>query len=266
MNHPYPLFPERIPDCTGMRSGHYAADFARTQQELEEVQRLRFQVFNLEMGEGLEESFATERDQDPYDATCHHLIVRDDSSGAIIGTYRMQTGAMAQQGLGFYSANEFELSAFGEEMLGQSLELGRACISADHRSGRVLFLLWRGLLYYLQTNRLRYFFGCCSLTSQDPADGWAMHTRLRRAGHLPPDLMVSATPEFQCKASEPSEEHIADVFMPRLMRLYLDYGALMCSEPALDTEFKTIDFLALFDLEDLPPKLRKIFGKDLMGA
>jgi putative hemolysin len=53
------------------------------------------------------------------------------------------------------------------------------------------------------------------------------------------------------------------VVIPRLIRLYLDYGARMCSEPALDRDFKTIDFLALFDLQDLPPKLMKMFKKDL---
>lgn len=263
MSHSYPIFPERIPDMSGMRSGHYVAGFARSLEELDEVQRLRFQVFNLELGEGLEESFATQRDADPYDGTCHHLIIRDERNGELVGTYRMQQGEMAAEGLGFYSNNEYCLEELPAEILDKSLELGRACIAEKHRSGRVLFLLWRGLLYYLQSNHLRYFFGCCSLASQDPRDGWALHTRLRRAGHLTPEISISAREAYRCEFSEPSEERVADVVIPRLMRLYLDYGALLCSEPAMDREFKTIDFLALFDLEDLPPKLLKTFKKDL---
>lgn len=35
------------------------------------------------------------------------------------------------------------------------------------------------------------------------------------------------------------------------MRAYLSFGAKICSEPAIDREFKTIDFLAIFDFESL---------------
>lgn len=264
MTQSYPSFPERIPEISTMRSGHYFAGFAQSQEELEEVQRLRFQVFNLELGEGLEESFATERDADPFDPFCHHLIIRDERSGELVGTYRMQDGHMAKAGLGFYSNSEYHLEQLPPEILDQSIELGRACIAEAHRSGRVLFLLWRGLLYYLQVNHHRYFFGCCSLTSRNPVDGWALYTRLQRAGHLTPNVHLSAREAYRCESDEPTEIEIADVELPRLMRLYLDYGAKMCSEPALDREFKTIDFLALFDLEDLPPKLLKVFKKDLV--
>jgi putative hemolysin len=263
MPPPYPSFPDRLPEAAQIRSGPYSAGFARTREELEEVQRLRFQVFNLELGEGLEESFATERDEDPYDQFCHHLIIRDERSGDIVGTYRMQDRAMAAAGGGFYSDNEYHLEQFPPEVLDDACELGRACIAEAHRSGRVLFLLWRGLFLYLQVNQLRYFFGCCSLTSQNPVDGWALHTRLRRADHLSPRFSIQAREAYQCPACEPTEIDIADVVMPRLMRLYLDYGAVMCSEPALDRDFKTIDFLAFFDRSQLPPKLLKVFQKDL---
>ena len=260
----YPLFPDRIPDMSSIRSGHYSADFARGREELEEVQRLRFQVFNLELGEGLEQSYATRKDEDPYDAHCHHLIIRDEHTGELVGTYRMQDAEMASGGNGFYSDSEFHLEQLPADLLARSLELGRACIAEKHRSGRVLFLLWRGLLYYLQKNNLQYFFGCCSLASQDPEEGWALHTRLMRAGHMTPDLHISPRGRYVCEKQEPGEEVIAHVMMPRLMRLYLDYGARMCSAPALDREFKTIDFLALFHLDDISPKLRTVFEKDLV--
>ncbi len=259
----YPIFPESIPPTADLRSGHYAASFSRSPAELEEVLRLRYQVFNLEMGEGLDSSHATGMDLDPYDAQCHHLIIRDTRDGSLVGTYRMQTLRMAQSGRGFYSKDEFDLEGFPEEMLAESLELGRACIADAHRSGRVLFLLWRGLFAYLRHNQLRYMFGCCSLTSQDPSEGWALYRRLERAGNLGGPTRIQARPEYACAPTDISEEHIVGVEVPRLMSLYIDYGACMCSHPAIDRAFKTIDFLALFDMRTLPPKLLKIFSQDV---
>jgi putative hemolysin len=40
--------------------------------------------------------------------------------------------------------------------------------------------------------------------------------------------------------------------IPRLMAAYIAVGAQICGEPALDREFKTIDFLTLLDLGSLP--------------
>lgn len=263
MHTDYPIFPDKIPDGLHMKSGHYRADFARTRPELEEVQRLRFEIFNLELGEGLDTSFQTRMDIDPYDEQCHHLIIRDTRNGELVGTYRMQTRHMAETGLGFYSDDEFHLDQFPPEVLDQALELGRACISAPHRNGRVLFLLWRGLLNYLRLGRLRYLFGCCSLTSQDPVAGWAMYKRIRRSQNLHPDYLLPARENFLCEKQPVPEESILGLEMPRLMRLYLDYGSRICSEPAIDRAFKTIDFLMLFDNRHFPDKLAKVFKGDL---
>jgi putative hemolysin len=259
METPYPIFPETIPNGLDLRSGHYAGSFARTRKELKEVQRLRFEVFNLELGEGLDSSFQTRMDIDPYDDQCHHLIIRDTRTGELVGTYRMQTRRMAESGRGFYSDSEFHLDQFPDDVLTQSMELGRACISAAHRNGRVLFLLWRGLLSYLRMSGLRYLFGCCSITSQNPADGWAMFERLKRAEYLHPEHLLTPREGYICEEKPFDEEIVLEVEMPRLMRLYIDYGTLISSEPAIDREFKTIDFLVLFDNHHFPEKMAKIF-------
>ena len=65
---------------------------ARSADEVRAAQRLRFEVFNLELSEGLAESHFTGLDIDPFDAICQHLVVEHVSTGEIIGTYRLQTG------------------------------------------------------------------------------------------------------------------------------------------------------------------------------
>ncbi len=254
----YPPCPEGLPVGV-IDQGRYRARFARSAAELDEILRLRFQVFNLELGEGLEASFATQRDEDGFDRTCHHLLVEDRESGAIIGTYRLQTGCMAAAGCGFYSAGEFDLATLPDGLTDQSLELGRACIAREHRNRTVLFLLWRGLARYMETNRLRYLFGCCSLTSQDPADGLQALAYLERERKVHPTITVQPQPDLACPVQPELRIREERFRLPMLFRTYLRYGGLVCGRPAIDREFKTIDFFLLFDLETLSAKKREVF-------
>lgn len=54
---------------------------------VEAAQRLRHDVFAGELGATLTGSAGL--DSDEFDAYCDHLIVRDDSTGEVVGTYRM---------------------------------------------------------------------------------------------------------------------------------------------------------------------------------
>jgi putative hemolysin len=47
--------------------------------------------------------------------------------------------------------------------------------------------------------------------------------------------------------------------VPKLLRAYLSIGAKICGSPALDQDFKTIDFLTLLDLRSLPAAVRNHF-------
>jgi len=235
-----------------IREGRYRSRFARTEEDVRAVLRLRYEVFNLELGEGLAESAVTGLDRDRFDDQCHHLIVEDVPGGNVVGTYRLQHAAMAERGQGFYTDQEYDLSPWRGGVLRDAVEIGRACIAREHRHGLVLLLLWQGLGAYANHHAKRYFFGCCSLTSQDPAEGLRAYEHLRRGGHLHPELHVAARPGWECggQAFDDSER----VKLPKLFRTYLRYGARICSDPALDREFGTIDFLALLDMRELDPE------------
>lgn len=253
----YPRCREELPGIC-VESGKYFFRFARTAEDLDQILRLRFDVFNLEMGEGLDQSYLTSRDEDEFDLHCHHLMVVERGTSRLVGTYRMQTESMAASGRGFYSDAEFDLSLLPSEIRSQSVELGRACISAEHRNGRVLFLLWKGLANYLVHNSKRYFFGCCSLTSQDSREGWAVYRHLAARHQLHPQFTLPARQMFSL-ADEQDALDTRTVKLPKLMQLYLNYGALICSRPAIDRAFKTIDYLAFFDLNTLSDRTRELF-------
>lgn len=237
----------------------YVVRLAATEQELLAAFRLRFKVFNLELNEGLDSSYVDGCDQDFFDEICQHLIVEDTASGAIVGTYRMQTGPRAAQNHGYYSEREFDFSPY-EPIRGEVLELGRACVHRDHRKFEVLNLLWKAIATYADEEGVRYLVGCSSLSSQDPALGIAMYQAL--SPYLVQEsLRTNPHSAFACSSQERSL--LANAVPARLLRAYLAIGAKICGPPAIDREFKTIDFLTLLDLHALPASVKaRYLGRD----
>lgn len=242
----YPAFPQYVPDLD-QKVGRYTVRFARNLDDLDDILRLRYEVFNVEMDEGLESSVETQRDFDRFDPVWHHIVVCLAKTGDIIGTYRVQACEMARATNGFYTDGEFHLDDLPAELLDDSVETGRACIAKAHRNGKVLFLLWLGLAHYLKHNNKRWIFGCCSLTSQDPEEGLSMYEHLAETGGLWEEYDVRPRPDYVCELEPGTLRTFPKVKMPRLMRIYLNYGMKIGSRPAIDRAFKTIDYLLLAD-------------------
>lgn len=238
--------------------GKYQIRLAQSLAEREAACRLRFRVFNLELGEGLMSSYSTGMDQDHFDLFCDHLIVEDRTRGEIVGTYRMQSGITAGQNLGYYSAQEFDFLPY-EPIRDQVLELGRASIDREHRTSEVLTLLWRGIAQYSKFYGLRYLIGCSSLTSQDPQAGWEMYSQL--FGFLvSPEFRTNPWARYELPPVTTGSR--PEVKIPKLIKTYIAVGAKICGQPAWDREFGTIDFLTLLDLAHLTPAARNRFLLD----
>lgn len=250
-----------LPPLNELR-GSYLLRFATTATDVESCQRLRYEVFNLELGEGLSTSVESELDVDRFDAPCDHLMVIDEATGRTIGTYRMQTWDTAVSAEGFYAAGEFDLSSIPEAYMQQAIELGRAAVAADYRDQAVLFLLWRGLIAYLRWNRKRFFFGCSSITSQDPEEGLRAHDWLKRENHMHPEFEVHPTAEYRCESAGYESLH-EEYSLPKLFALYLRFGGKLCGPPAIDREFGTIDFLTWTDTQLISRKFMALFSRGL---
>lgn len=236
--------------------GPYQLRLAQSEEERTAAYRLRFEVFNLELQEGLDTAYATGQDVDEFDPICDHLIVEDGRCGRVVGTYRLQTGARAAANAGYYCEREFDFGPF-EPLRGSMVELGRACIHREHRSTEVLLLLWRGIVQYAVHNVARYLIGCCSLTSQDPAEGTSVFAAL--SGSLA-EIWLRTSP--QAEFTMPLVRgKVCQPKIPKLLRTYLAVGAKICGPPAIDRAFKTIDFLTLMDLDQLHARLRSRFLK-----
>lgn len=237
-------------------SATYGLRFARTDTDMRAAQSLRFAVFNLELREGLTQSYTTGLDCDCFDAVCEHLLVEHMPTGQVVGTYRMQTGTQAQKHHGYYCAQEFDFAPYAA-LRAEIVELGRACIHAEHRNFTVLSLLWKGVATYARDHGARYLLGCSSLTSQDPAVGAGAYTQL--AAYLAPQTyQTKPLPAYSCALEVCGA---ATVKVPKLLSAYLALGSWICGPPALDRHFKTIDFLTLMDLQSLQmAQRRRRFG------
>ena len=239
--------------------GKYEIRLAETLAERDAACRLRFKVFNIELGEGLESSYQTGLDQDHFDLFCDHLIVEDRTRREVVGTYRMQSGKTAVRKFGYYSEQEFDFSPY-EPIRSQVLELGRASIDREHRTSEVLTLLWRGIAQYARFYELRYLIGCSSLNSRNPREGWSMYRQLEPFLAAEP-LRTQPTRAFELPALP--ADSVDEVKVPKLLKTYIAVGARICGAPAWDREFGTIDFLTLLDLAQLSPAAKHRFLPDI---
>ena len=245
-----------VQDCESLTASTplFRLSLAQSMDDLVACQRLRYLVFNCELGEGLTDSERCGLDRDSFDLICDHLMVHDAASGKLVGTYRMQTGYRAKGNLGYYSEQLFDLSPF-EPLRGEILELGRACVHEDYRNTTALFMLWKGIASYAALCNARYLIGCSSITSQDENEGMALYRELREKYLVEPSLRTQPKAGFRCEQTEP----VTPPPPPRLFRAYLDISARLCGPPAIDRDFRTIDFLTLVDLYAIPDRVRTRF-------
>ncbi len=233
----------------------FRVSLAQSPDDLVQCQRLRYCVFNLELGEGLSTSDRSGLDIDPFDSFCDHLMVRDLETGKLVGTYRLQTGAVARKNLGYYGNQLFDFSAY-DSIQREVLELGRACVHIDYRNIMVLHALWKGIAVYATRHDSRYLIGCSSISSQNENLGKTMYESLSKKHLAPLSLRTTPQPGHECHGTGESVEVPRP---PRLFRAYLEISGRICGPPAIDREFKTIDFLTLVDLVNLPERVRTRF-------
>ncbi|WP_377268260.1 GNAT family N-acetyltransferase [Peterkaempfera sp. SMS 1(5)a] len=250
---PRPAAPRpAAPPDTG--PAEYAVSLAADQADVRAVQQLRHQVFAGELGATLH-SPVPGLDIDGFDDFCDHLLVREQATGAVVGTYRMLRPAAALRAGRLYSDGEFELAALAG-IRPRMVEVGRSCVHPDHRDGAVIGLMWGGLLRYLQETGCDWIAGCCSLGLADGGGSAAAVWDRVSTRNMSPE-------EFRVRPHTPwSAEGIARparTALPALLRGYLRLGAWVCGEPAHDPDFAVADLFVLLSLERTDPRYLRHF-------
>lgn len=240
----------------------FTVKFARSNDEMLEMQRLRYQIFAGEMGAQIDDD-GTRLDRDAFDIYCRHLYVRENNSGAIVACTRILTDDRADDAGGFYSAAEFDLAALGQ-LPGRTMEIGRTCVAAEHRSGAVIALLWSGIAGLIEREGFDYLFGCASIGLADGGASARSILDQLRAEHLaPPYRRVRPLRPLPASGQRPAEP----ARLPPLLKAYVSLGAKVCGEPCWDPDFNCADVFMLLNVLDLDPRYaRRFFGRDNVRA
>lgn len=261
-----PLAPAPAPAATtraltAAAGPRYAVRLARDEAEVRAAQRLRHQVFAGEFGARLDGP-EPGLDIDAFDAYCDHLLVLDEETGQVVGTYRLLPPERAAVAGRLYSESEFDLSAL-VPIRSDLVEVGRSCVHPDHRNGAVIALIWAGLARYMDRSGHNWLAGCCSIPL---GDGGVLAAGTREAALT----RARAPEEYRVTPHRPwSPEGIAfpaRTELPPLLRGYLRLGAWVCGEPALDTAFGCADLYVLLSLRRTDPRYLRHFLSLAPGA
>ncbi len=246
----------------------FLTKFAETPEEIAAAMRLRYEVFMEEQGHLSGQGNGAAIDEDKFDPYCLQLIIVERKSGEVIGTYRVHPGQVAQTGLGFYSAQEFKLDGM-DKIAADTVEVGRSCVKPQYRNGAIIAMLWTGIAAVHARTGCQYLLGCVSLTTADPVIGYAVRDYLKTQGDVfIKDVTVTAQSDFALpevdqalvrEYTEGSRRAELRKFIPPLLKGYLRLGARFSSEPVLDKEFGAIDFLILFNFDEMDHKYARHF-------
>ncbi|MBK6620021.1 MAG: lysophospholipid acyltransferase family protein [Saprospirales bacterium] len=239
-----------------------------------EIGRLRELTFRKE-GEGTGKS----RDIDEYDLYYHQLIIWDREARRIAGGYRMGKGdeIFSRLGLGgFYISSLFRIKSGFYPIMKQSMELGRSYIVPDYQKKRLpLFLLWKGILFYLLQNpQYRYLYGPVSVSKYYSNISKSLIVAFIKKYYFDDELAVFLKPRkpFKAKLDKIDIDVLTESFgkeiktldhfiediepehfrMPVLMRQYVRLNARFISFN-VDPQFSDVlDGFIILDLQDVP--------------
>ncbi|MEU0243477.1 GNAT family N-acyltransferase [Streptomyces sp. NPDC006235] len=220
----------------------YTVTLARTEEDVRAAQRLRHDVFAGELGALLAGS-PPGLDVDPFDAYCDHLLVREKTTGQVVGTYRLLPPERAAVAGRLYSESEFDLSSLAG-IRPELVEVGRSCVHPDHRDGAVISLIWAGIARYMVDRGHEWLAGCCSVPLADGGTLASATWDRVSAKHLSPE-------EYRVRPLlpwVPGPAPAARVELPALLRGYLRLGAWVCGEPAHDPDFGVADLYVLLPM------------------
>lgn len=246
-----------------IRVGSLEVRLARSPQEIDAAQALRYRIFYEEMkARPTAEMAARRRDCDPFDGICDHLLVLDHArpGDPVVGTYRLLRRSVADRlERPFYTSGEYDIAKILAQP-GELLELGRSCVDADYRNRATMQLLWRGIAAYVLGNDITLMFGCASFPGTEP-DVLALPLSYLYRFHLAPEAMrPRALPDLYVAMDRIPKDAIdaraALLSLPPLIKGYLRLGGFVGDGAFIDRQFNTTDVCIIVKTDLVTTKYR----------
>ncbi len=263
----------------------YCAPSKRIPNILNEIGRLREITFRA-VGEGTNRSI----DLDEFDLYYNQMFIWDNETNMIVGAYRIGKGAdiLRKYGMhGFYIQSLFKMKEDFESVLSQSLELGRSFVVQEYqRKPMPLFLLWKGILYFLLKNpEYRYLLGPVSISNNYSKTSKDMIIKFIMAHHFNWDLARFVTPRnaYKFKSTDQSlnvlmenmdedinalDKFIGDVDelnsgLPVLLKKYIKLNAKIIGFNVDPLFNNCLDGMIILDLYDVPTATIESLSKEV---
>jgi putative hemolysin len=251
---------------------------------MNEIGRLRETTFRL-VGEGTNQQL----DIDEYDLYYYQMFIWDENEKKIVGAYRVGKGneIMLQYGIkGFYIQSLFRINRRFYHVLSKSLELGRSFIVPEYqRKPLPLFLLWKGILYFLLKNpEFRYLVGPVSISNRFSTFSKALiikfikehyynhsfskyikpRKRFRVPAHqIDTDIIFENSNDINKLDKFIQDIETSHYAMPVLLKKYLKQNGKIV-EFNIDPKFNNaLDGLLVLDMYDVPPETISSLSKEI---
>ncbi|MBV1927445.1 MAG: GNAT family N-acetyltransferase [Rhodobacteraceae bacterium] len=246
----------------------FSVKIATNEAEIRAAQALRYEVFVRELGGcGTLVDHDAGLEQDQFDRYYDHMLLSDDSTGDVVGAYRLLRDDQASVAGKYYSEDEYDLSVLKSSGR-RLLELGRSCVRADYRGGTAMYHLWSGLADYVQDHGIDILFGVASFHGTD-AITMAQPLSMLHHNHLAPaDLRVTArSAQYQnmdLLAQDALDRRSAMLQTPALIKAYLRLGGFVGEGAWIDHDFNTTDVCLVMDTNRMNQRQRRIYtgGRD----
>tara|TARA_B100000795_G_scaffold176656_1_gene133506 strand:+ start:5747 stop:7555 length:1809 start_codon:yes stop_codon:yes gene_type:complete len=179
---------------------------------LHEIGRLREITFR-DVGEGTNKSI----DLDKYDKYYHHLILWDREANRLAGSYRMGLGKeiYKKYGInGFYVQTLFRIEPELHQMMGNTIEMGRAFIIKEYQQKPMpLFLLWKGIVHVtLRYPEYKYLMGGVSISNQFSDFSKSLMIEFMKSHYYDPYIAQYIYPkkEYKVKLKDGDKDFVFD--------------------------------------------------------
>ncbi len=264
----------------------YLYEYTKESALMREISRLREVTFRR-----VEEGTGNKRDQDEFDHYYKHIVLWDEETLEVVGSYRIGESNFIYKNYdfeGFYSDSLFHFYPEFENYLQNSIELGRSFVQPRYWGSRALDYLWQGIGAYLHQNpHIKYMFGPVSLSSS--LSKGAQNLIIYYYSHYYGEEGRLVNPDKDFVFTQAEEEELEEIFegddaqkdflilkeqlacygvsVPTLYKQYTDLcdeGGIKFLGQNIDTAFNNcVDSLILVEIDKIKAKKRERYIKGL---
>lgn len=263
----------------------YCAPTMKIPNILNEIGRLREITFRA-VGEGTNRGI----DLDEFDLYYYHLFIWDEDENQIVGAYRVGKGKdiIERYGVkGFYINTLFKIRKGIFPVLYESIELGRSfVVDAYQRKPLPLFMLWKGILYFLIKNpEYRYLIGPVTISGKYTSVSKELIMKFIMRNYWNTELAACISPrsKYRVETHDPdvdvmvdasgSDISVLDRFigdiepsndkLPVLLKKYISLNGKIIGFN-IDPKFNMcLDGLLILDLFDVPMNTIESLSKEI---